>query len=161
STYFGVSMAKKEMFLKGHKEDTEEIAINTKSDTIYVDFKQVNIPQNFTGYDNDLYSDKVSVFEKDWIHLEVTRKANIKTPYLIIKKEAKGYNIPLNVSVPVEIADNKIILPNYIKYPYDHRFRDYNIDYELVIPQNTVVIPVKKDGIDFDGDLNGDGINDD
>jgi hypothetical protein len=27
------------MFLKGHKEDTEEIAINTQSDSIYVDFK--------------------------------------------------------------------------------------------------------------------------
>ncbi|MCW3159713.1 PspC domain-containing protein [Chryseobacterium oryctis] len=160
-TYFGISMAKKEMFLKGHKEDTEEIAINTKSDSIYVDFKQVSIPQNFKGYDDDLYSDKVSVYERDWIHVDVTRKADIKTPYLIIKKEAKGYNLPLNVNVPVEIVDNKIILPNYIKYPYEHRFRNYNIDYELVVPQNTVIIPAKKDGIDFDGDLNGDGIDDD
>lgn len=161
STYFGISMAKKEMFLKGHKEDTEEVTINTKSDSIYVDFKQVNIPQNFRGYEDDLYSDKVSVFEKDWIHVEVTRKADIKTPYLIIKKEAKGYNLPLNVNVPVEVVDNKVILPNYIKYPYAHRFRDYSIDYELVIPAKSVVIPAKRDGIDFDGDLNGDGINDD
>jgi len=161
STYFGISMAKKEMFLKGHKEDTEEVSISTTSDTLYVDYKQVAIPQNFTGYEDDLYSDKVSVFEKDWIHVDVTRKADIKTPYLIIKKEAKGYNLPLNVNVPVEIVNNKIILPNYIKYPYEHRFRDYSIDYELVIPQNTVVLPVKKDGIDFNGDLNGDGINDD
>lgn len=161
STYFGISMAKKEMFLKGHKEDTEEVSISTTSDTLYVDYKQVAIPQNFTGYEDDLYSDKVSVFEKDWIHVDVTRKADIKTPYLIIKKEAKGYNLPLNVNVPVEIVNNKIILPNYIKYPYEHRFRDYSIDYELVIPQNTVVLPVKKDGINFNGDLNGDGINDD
>jgi phage shock protein PspC (stress-responsive transcriptional regulator) len=161
STYFGISMAKKEMFLKGHKEDTEEVTINTKSDSIYVDFKQVNIPQNFRGYEDDLYSDKVSVFEKDWIHVEVTRKADVKTPYLIIKKEAKGYNLPLNVNVPVEVVDNKVILPNYIKYPYAHRFRDYSIDYELVIPAKSVVIPAKRDGIDFDGDLNGDGINDD
>ncbi|AZA51651.1 PspC domain-containing protein [Chryseobacterium sp. G0201] len=160
STYFGISMAKKEMFLKGHKEDTEEVSINTTSDSIYVDFKQITIPQNFTGYDDDLYSDKVSVYEKDWIHVDVTRKADIKTPYLIIKKEAKGYNLPLNVSVPVEIVNNKVILPNYIKFPYEHRFRDYNIDYELVVPQNTIVIPVKKDGINFDGDLNGDGMND-
>lgn len=158
--YFGASMAKKEMFLKGHKEDTEEVSINTTSDSLFVDLKQIAIPQNFTGYDDDLYSDKVSVFEKDWVHVDVTRKANIKTPYLIIKKEAKGYNIPLNVNIPVEIINNKIILPNYIKYPYEHRFRDYNIDYELVIPQNTVVIALKKDGIRFDGDLNGDGIND-
>ncbi|WP_336718903.1 PspC domain-containing protein [Chryseobacterium mucoviscidosis] len=160
-TFFGIGMAKKEMFLKGHKEDTEEIAINTQSDSIYVDFKQVSIPQNFKGYDDDLYSDKVSVYERDWMHVDVTRKADIKTPYLIIKKEAKGYNLPLNVSVPVEVVNNKIVLPNYIKYPYEHRFRDYSIDYELVLPLKTVVIPVKKDGISFDGDLNADGINDD
>ncbi|ALR30896.1 hypothetical protein ATE47_10295 [Chryseobacterium sp. IHB B 17019] len=161
STYFGVSMAKKEMFLKGHKEDTEEISINTTSDSLYVDIKQVAVPQNFIGYEDDLYSDKSSVYEKDWVHIEVTRKADVKTPYLIIKKEAKGYNLPLNVNVPVEVVGNKIILPNYIKYPYEHRFRDYSIDYELVIPSKSVVIPVKKDGIDFNGDLNGDGINDD
>lgn len=159
-TYFGFSMAKKEMFLKGHKEDTEEVSISTQSDTIYVDYKQITIPQNFKGYDDDIYSDKVSVYEKDWIHIDVTRKADIKTPYLIIKKEAKGYNLPLSVTVPVEITDNKVILPNYIKYPYEHRFRDYSIDYELVLPMKTVVIPAKKDGINFDGDLNADGIND-
>jgi phage shock protein PspC (stress-responsive transcriptional regulator) len=158
--YFGVSMAKREMFFKGHKEDTEEISINTKSDTIYADFKQITIPQNFIAYDDDLYSDKVSVYHKDWIHVDVTRKADVKTPYLIIKKEAKGYNLPLNVSVPVEVINNKIIFPNYIKYPYDHRFRDYSVDYELVLPLKTVVIPVKQDGISFDGDLNADGIND-
>lgn len=160
STYFGISMAKKDMFFKGHKEDTEEIAIPTTSDSIYVDVKQITIPQNFIGYEDNIYSDKVSVFEKDWIHIDVTRKADIKTPYLIIKKEAKGYNVPLNANVPVEIVGNKIILPNYIKYPYDHRFRDYSIDYELVIPQNAVVIPLKKDQINFDGDTDGNGIND-
>lgn len=159
-SYFGVSMAKREMLFKGHKEDTEEIAIDTKSDTLYVDVKQVTIPQNFTAYDDDLYSDKVSVYKKDWIHLDVTRKADVKAPYLIIKKEAKGYNLPLNVSIPVDIINNRIILPNYIKYPYDHRFRSYNIDYELVLPLKTVVIPAKSDGISFDGDLNADGVND-
>lgn len=159
-SYFGVSMAKREMLFKGHKEDTEEIAIDTKSDTLYVDVKQVTIPQNFTAYDDDLYSDKISVYKKDWIHLDVTRKADVKAPYLIIKKEAKGYNLPLNVSIPVDIINNRIILPNYIKYPYDHRFRSYNIDYELVLPLKTVVIPAKNDGISFDGDLNADGVND-
>lgn len=159
-TYFGFRMARQEMFLKGHKEDTEEVAINTQSDSIYVDVKQVTIPQNFKGYDNDLYSDKISVFEKDWIHVDVTRKADIKTPYLIIKKEAKGYNLPLNVSVPVEVINNRVILPNFVKYPYEHRFRDYSIDYELVVPIKTVVLPAKHDLISFDGDLNADGIND-
>lgn len=159
-TYFGFSMARQEMFLKGHKEDTEEVAINTQSDSIYVDVKQVTIPQNFKGYDNDLYSDKISVFKKDWIHVDVTRKADIKTPYLIIKKEAKGYNLPLNVSVPVEVVNNRVILPNFVKYPYEHRFRDYSIDYELVVPIKTVVLPAKHDLISFEGDLNADGIND-
>ncbi|RMZ59510.1 PspC domain-containing protein [Chryseobacterium nematophagum] len=161
STYFGVSMAKKEMFLKGHKEDTEEISINTNSDSLYVDVKQITVPQNFTGYEDDLYSDKQSVFEKDYVYVDVTRKPNVKSPYLIIKKEAKGYNIPLQVNVPVEISGNKVMLPNYIKYPYAHRFRDYRIDYELVIPENMVVIPARKDIIDFNGDLDGNGVNDD
>ncbi|MDH6250470.1 phage shock protein PspC (stress-responsive transcriptional regulator) [Chryseobacterium sp. H1D6B] len=160
-SYFGLNMAKKEMFLKGHKEDTEEIAINTTSDSLYVDVKQIAIPQNFIGYQDDLYSDKKSVFERDYIYVDVTRKANIKTPYLIIKKEANGYNIPLQINVPVEVSGNKILLPNYVKYPYDHRFRDYRVDYELVIPQNTIVIKPGKGGIDFNGDLDGNGINDD
>ncbi|RNA61882.1 PspC domain-containing protein [Chryseobacterium nematophagum] len=161
STYFGVSMAKKEMFLKGHKEDTEEISINTNSDSLYVDVKQITVPQSFTGYEDDLYSDKQSVFEKDYVYVDVTRKPNVKSPYLIIKKEAKGYNIPLQVNVPVEISGNKVMLPNYIKYPYAHRFRDYRIDYELVIPENMIVIPARKDIIDFNGDLDGNGVNDD
>ncbi|MFL9833507.1 PspC domain-containing protein [Chryseobacterium terrae] len=158
-TFFGLSMAKREMAFKGHKEDVEEIAINTTSDSLYVDIKQITIPQNFTGYDDDLYSDKKSVYNRDYIYVEVTRKENIKTPYLIIKKDAKGYNIPLNVTVPVEIVDNKILLPNYIKYPYDHRNRDYHIDYELVVPKNATVIPLK-DYINIKDDADGNGIDD-
>ncbi|MCX8532887.1 PspC domain-containing protein [Chryseobacterium luquanense] len=158
-TFFGLSMAKREMFFKGHKEDVEEIAINTTSDSLYVDVKQITIPQNFTGYDDDIYSDKKLVYDRDHIYVEVTRKENIKTPYLIIKKDAKGYNIPLNVSVPVEIVGNKILLPNYIKYPYDHRNRNYHVDYELVIPKTSVVISLKDD-INIDGDADGNGIND-
>ncbi|MFP3832913.1 PspC domain-containing protein [Chryseobacterium sp. SIMBA_028] len=159
-TYFGLSMAKKNLIYKGSKEDTENIAINTTSDTIYVDIKQVSIPQNYKAYDDDIYSDKNSVYEEDYISVEVTRKPDVKTPYLIIKKEGNGYNYPLQLTVPVEVVNNKVILPNYIKYPYDHRFRDYRVDYELVVPQTAVVVPLKKDRIDFNGDLDGDGIND-
>ncbi len=161
STYFGFNMAKKDMFLKGQKEDTEEVAINTNSDTLFVDLKQVTIPQNFKGYDDNVYSDKKSVYEEDYVYVDVTRKADVKTPYLIIKKEAKGYNIPLQISVPVEISGNRILFPNYVKYPYDHRFRDYSVNYELVIPQHSVVIPLKKDRMQLNGDLDGNGINDD
>ncbi|WP_419870297.1 PspC domain-containing protein [Chryseobacterium sp. CT-SW4] len=160
-TYFGISMAKKDLIYRGSKEDIENIAINAKSDTLYVDIKQVNIPQNFKAFDDNIYSDKKSVYEEDYISVDVTRKPEVKTPYLIIKKEGNGYNFPIQVTVPVEVIDNKILLPNYIKYPYEHRFRDYRINYELVIPQRAVVIPVKNGRIDFDGDLNGDGINDD
>lgn len=160
-TYFGISMAKKDMIYRGSKEDVENVAINTTSDTVYVDVKQINIPQNFKGYNNDIYSDKRTVYEEDYISIDVTRKPDIKTPYLIIKKEGKGYNFPIQMTVPVEIVNNKVLLPNYIKYPYEHRFRDYSLNYELVVPQKTVVISMKKDGIHIDGDLDGDGINDD
>lgn len=159
-TYFGISMAKKDMIYRGSKEDVENVAINTTSDTVYVDVKQINIPQNFKAYNNDIYSDKRSVYEEDYISVDVTRKPDIKTPYLIIKKEGKGYNFPIQLTVPVEVVNNKVLLPNYIKYPYEHRFRDYSLDYELVVPQKMVVISMKKDRINMDGDLDGDGIND-
>ncbi|MBO9690154.1 PspC domain-containing protein [Chryseobacterium sp.] len=159
-TYFGISMAKKDMIYRGSKEDVENVAINTTSDTVYVDVKQVNIPQNFKAYNNDIYSDKRSVYEEDYISVDVTRKPDIKTPYLIIKKEGKGYNFPIQMTVPVEVINNKVLLPNYIKYPYEHRFRDYSLDYELVVPQKAVVLSMNKDRIHMDGDLDGDGIND-
>ncbi|MEJ5049898.1 PspC domain-containing protein [Chryseobacterium culicis] len=159
-TYFGISMAKKDMIYRGSKEDVENVAINTTSDTVYVDIKQINIPQNFKGYNNDIYSDKRTVYEEDYISVDVTRKPDIKTPYLIIKKEGKGYNFPIQLTVPVEVVNNKVLLPNYIKYPYEHRFRDYRLDYELVVPQKAVVISMNKDRIHMDGDLDGDGIND-
>ncbi|GAE64931.1 PspC domain-containing protein [Chryseobacterium indologenes] len=159
-TYFGISMAKKNLIYRGSKEDIENVAINTNSDTVYVDVKQINIPQNFKAYDDDIYSDKKTVYEEDYISVDVTRKTDIKTPYLIIKKEGNGYNYPVQLTVPVEVVNNKVILPNFMKYPYEHRFRDYRVDYELVVPQKTIVLPLKKNGIHFDGDLNGDGIDD-
>lgn len=159
--YFGVSMAKKGLQYKGSKEDTENIAINTASDTLYLDVKQVNIPQNFKSYDDDIYSDKRTVYEEDYISVDVTRKSDVKIPYLIIKKEGDGYNIPVQMTVPVEIVGNKVMLPNFIKYPYEQRFRDYRVEYELVVPQKTLVIVTKKDDMSVNGDLDGDGMNDD
>ena len=159
-TYFGINMAKKDMIYKGHKEDTENVAINTTSDSLYVDVKQVVIPQNFIGYDDDIYSDKKEVYEEDYPYVNVTRKADVKTPYLIIKKEGEGYNVPIQLNVPVEIENNKILLPNFVKYPYAHRFRDYNVNYELVVPMSTKVFKLKENGVNLDGDLDGDG-NDD
>ena len=159
-TYFGISFAKKDMFYTGHKEESQELLIDTTSDTLYIDMKQVTIPENFKGYTNQIYSDKKQVFDKDYIDIDVTRRVDVKTPYLIIKKRAKGYNVPLQVSIPVEVVNNKILVPNYIKYPYDHRFRDHRVDYELVVPQKTVVISLNTDKINTNGDLNNNGIDD-
>ena len=159
-TFFGLSMAKKEAFLKGNKEDAQNVEINTTSDSLYVDMKQVTIPQNFIGYDDDIYSDKKMVFEEDYPSVDVTRKSDITTPYLIIKKEGKGYNVPINLTVPVEIQGNKILLPNFMKYPYSERFRDYNVNYELVVPKNTRVFAVRDNVINLDDDQDNDGDND-
>ena len=152
--YFGVSMAKKEAFLKGDKEDIENVDINTTSDSLFVDMKQVMIPQNFTPYDDDIFSDKKSVFEEDYPSVDVTRKSDITAPYLIIKKEGKGYNIPIQLNVPVEIQGNKILLPNFMKYPYEHRFRDYRVNYELVVPQKMQIFKVRDNVIHLEDDLN-------
>ncbi len=158
--YFGVSMAKKEAFLQGDKEDIENVNINTTSDSLYVDMKQVNIPQNFIAYDNDIFSDKKMVFEEDYPSVDVTRKSHISTPYLIIKKEGKGYNIPVQLNVPVEIQDNKILFPNFVKYPYDHRFRNYNVNYELVVPTNTKIFKVRNNVLNLEDDLGDEDYND-
>ena len=101
------------------------------------------------------------VYEEDYPSVDVTRNANITTPYLIIKKEGNGYNVPVQLNIPVEIDGNKILLPNYMKYPYAHRFRDYNVSYELVVPQKTQVFKVRDNVLQIEGDLNGDGKNDD
>lgn len=160
-TYFGVNMAKKEMIYKGHKEDVENVAINTASDSLYLDVKQITIPQNFTAYDDDIFSDKKMVYEEDYPYIQVTRKADVQAPYLIIKKDGKGYNIPVQLTAPVEIQNNRIYLPNFVKYPYQDRFRDYNVTYELVVPMTTQVFKVKENALNVDGDLNADGIDDD
>lgn len=157
--YFGVSMAQKQMFLKGDKEDTENIEINTTSDSLFVDVKQVTIPQNFMAYDDDLFSDKKMVFEGDYPSVDITRKSDVTTPYLIIRKEGKGYNTPVQLNVPVEIQNNRILLPNFMKYPYAHRFRDYRVNYELVVPTTMQIFKVRDHVLRIDGDLNGDGIN--
>lgn len=161
ASYFGFSMANEKMLLKGEKQENDELAINVASDTLFVDVKQIAIPQNFTGFEDDIYSDKKSVYKKDYIYVDVNRKQGIKTPYLIVKKNADGYNIPMDMEIPLEIAGNKVSFPNYIKYPYAHRFRDYDVDYELVVPENMVVIPLKDGGIHFNGDLNNNGVDDD
>ena len=150
-TFFGVSFAKNKMIYQGHKEETEEIAITTTSDSIILDQKQVIIPANFTAYNDDIFSDKKTVYDEDYPDVKIIRKDDVKTPYLIIKKSADGYNKPLNMIAPVEVQGNKIFLPNYISYPYAHRFRDYRVNYELVVPTKMVVLD-PKDKVNTYGD---------
>lgn len=159
-TFFGVSFAKNKMIYQGHKEETEEIAINTTSDSIILDQKQVVIPANFTPYNDDIFSDKKTVYDEDYPDVEIIRKDDVKTPYLIIKKSADGYNKPLNMIAPVEVQGNKIFLPNYISYPYAQRFRDYRVNYELVVPTKMVVLD-PKDKVNTYGDNEKDDDDDD
>lgn len=160
-TYFGVNMAQKDMIFKGDKEETENISINVApTDSIILEKKQVTIPANFTAYDDDIFSDKKSVYEEDYPNVDITRNPTITQPYLIIKKHAEGYNKPLELNVPVEVIGNRILLPNFVMYPYQNRFRHYNIDYELVVPKNMKVVKAKDD-ISVNGDLNANGIDDD
>ncbi|RRQ45904.1 PspC domain-containing protein [Chryseobacterium sp. SC28] len=130
----------------GENEDYENISITAPNanDTIYLDSKKVEIPENFKTYFDEIYSDKITIFKRDHPSVEITRKDNIKTPYLIVKKEADGYNQPLKMKVPVQIVGNRIVLPNYFEYPYEFRFRDYRVNYELVVPKNTKIINEKE-----------------
>ena len=100
------------------------------------------------------------VYEENYPYVEVTRSAAADAPYLIVKKEGKGYNLPVQLNVPVEIQDNRIMLPNFVKYPYQDRFRNYNVNYELVVPMTTKIFKVKGNALNIDGDLDGDGVED-
>lgn len=136
----------------GENQDHENISIIAPNDTIYLDSKKVAIPENFNTYFNNIYSDKATIYKRDYPSVEITRRDDIKTPYIIIKKEAEGYNQPLKMKVPVEIRDNRIFLPNYFEYPYEYRFRDYRLDYELVVPSRMKVINEKEYEISMRGD---------
>ena len=142
----------------GENEDYENISITAPNaaDTIYIDSKKVEIPENFKTYFNNIYSDKSKIYKKDYPNVEITRKDDIKTPYLIVKREADGYNQPLKMRVPVEIVGNKIILPNYFEYPYEYRFRNYRLDYELVVPRKTKVINEKEYQVNVSDDNDDD-----
>lgn len=156
AAFAGFSAIKYKTQYSGNNEESQNIAINTTSDSILIDVKKVAIPSNFKSYWDDVYSDGKTIYKEDWIEVEVKRD-DVKTPYLILKKEADGYNLPLNMNVPVEINGNKISLPNYILYGYKDRFRDYRLNYELVVPKTTKVIKQKDWGIhinDNDGDNN-------
>ncbi|WP_304344646.1 PspC domain-containing protein [Chryseobacterium koreense] len=148
----GFSAIKFKTQYSGNNDETENVAINTTSDSILVDVKRVVIPQSFKAYWDDVYSDKKTIYKQDYPRVDVKRM-DVKAPYLEIKKNADGYNLPLRMQVPVEIVGNKILLPNYYSYPYEYRFRDYRVDYELVVPKNMKVVSLN--------DERGFSVNDD
>ncbi|MBW8359811.1 MAG: PspC domain-containing protein [Weeksellaceae bacterium] len=152
AAFAGFSAVKFKTQYSGNNDETENVAITTVSDSILIDVKKVTIPQNFKSYWDDVYSDGRTIYKQDYPSIDV-RRADVKAPYLEVKKRADGYNLPLKVNIPVEIVGNKIMLPNYFSYPYDYRFRDYRVDYELVVPKDMSVIALN--------DERGFSVNDD
>lgn len=130
----------------GHNEESDNIAITAPNDTLYVDVKKVTIPNTFKSYWNDIYSDGKTIYKRDYPDVDITRK-DVKAPYLIVKKDADGYNQALRMQIPVDIQGNRVLVPNYYTYPYEHRFRRYRVEYELVVPKNATIIKQSEYGI--------------
>jgi len=120
-----------------------------------LDLKRVEIPQNFRAYGDDIFSDKKKIYKEDYPDVYITRRNDVKQPYIMIRKKADGYNVPIGLSVPVEVSGNAVLLPNYISYSYDQRFRDYDVDYELVIPETMEIKDLSDGKVDIHGDEHG------
>lgn len=153
--YFGLSVQKKELIYSGNNVQEERISINTQSNVLTLDLKRVEIPQNFRAYGDDIFSDKKKIYKEDEPDVYITRRNDVKQPYIMIRKQADGYNIPIGMSVPVEVSGNAVLLPNYISYSYDQRFRDYDVDYELVIPETMEIRDLSDGRVDIHGDEHG------
>jgi len=153
--YFGLSVQKKELIYSGNNVQEERISINTQSNVLTLDLKRVEIPQNFRAYGDDIFSDKKKIYKEDYPDVYITRRNDVKQPYIMIRKKADGYNIPIGLSVPVEVSGNAVLLPNYISYSYDQRFRDYDVDYELVIPETMEIKDLSDGKVDVHGDEHG------
>ena len=153
--YFGLSVQKKELIYSGNNVQEERVSINTQSNVLTLDLKRVEIPQNFRAYGDDIFSDKKKIYKEDEPDVYITRRNDVKQPYIMIRKPADGYNIPIGLSVPVEVSGNAVLLPNYISYSYDQRFRDYDVDYELVIPETMEIRNLSDGKVDIHGNERG------
>ncbi len=148
----GIKTSDISVFYAGESYEEENIQVSTVNNKIELDVKRIDIPQNFKAYGYDIFSDRNKIFKKDIPNIEIIRKVGIEKPYLIIKKEAKGYNHPIRLNVPVEIKNGKILFPNYIGYSYPHRLRDYEVDYELIVPIGMQVIDHSRGALYIDDD---------
>ena len=153
--YFGLSVSKKQLIYSGNNVQEERVSINIQSNVLTLDLKRVEIPQNFRAYGDDIFSDKKKIYKEDYPDVYITRRNDVKQPYIMIRKKADGYNIPIGLSVPVEVSGNAVLLPNYISYSYDQRFRDYDVDYELVIPETMEIKDLSDGKVDVHGDEHG------
>ena len=153
--YFGFLVSKKELIYSGNNVQEERVSINTQSNDLTLDLKRVEIPQNFRAYGDDIFSDRKKIYKEDYPDVYITRRHDVKQPYIVVRKQADGYNIPIGLSVPVEVSGNAVLLPNYISYSYDHRFRDYDVDYELVIPETMEIRDLSDGRVDIHGDEHG------
>ena len=153
--YFGFLVSKKQLIYSGNNVQEERISINTQSNVLTLDLKRVEIPQNFRAYGDDIFSDKKKIYKEDYPDVYITRRNDVKQPYIMIRKKADGYNIPIGLSVPVEVSGNAVLLPNYISYSYDQRFRDYDVDYELVIPETMEIKDLSGGRLDIHGEEHG------
>ena len=151
----GIKTSDISVFYAGESYEEENIQVNAVNNRIELNVKRIDIPQNFRAYGDDIFSDKNKIFKEDIPNIEIVRKVEIEKPYLIIKKEAKGYNHPIRLNVPVEIKNGKILFPNYIGYSYSHRLRDYEVDYELIVPIGMQIIDHSRGAlyIDYDDDI--------
>ena len=153
--YFGFLVSKKQLIYSGNNVQEERVSINTQSNVLTLDLKRVEIPQNFRAYGDDIFSDRKKIYKEDYPDVYITRRHDVKQPYIVVRKQADGYNIPIGLSVPVEVSGNAVLLPNYISYSYDHRFRDYDVDYELVIPETMEIRDLSDGRVDIHGDEHG------
>ena len=153
--YFGLSVSKKQLIYSGNNVQEERVSINTQSNVLTLDLKRVEIPQNFRAYGDDVFSDKKKIYKEDEPDVYITRRNDVKQPYIMIRKKADGYNIPIGLSVPVEVSGNAVLLPNYISYSYDQRFRDYDVSYELVIPETMEIKDLSGGRLDIHGEEHG------
>ena len=148
----GIKTSDISVFYAGESYEEENIQVSIVNNKIELDVKRIDIPQNFRAYGDDIFSDKNKIFKKDIPNIEIVRKVEIEKPYLIIKKEAKGYNHPIRLNVPVEVKSGKILFPNYIGYSYSHRLRDYEVDYELIVPIGMQIIDHSRGALYIDDD---------
>lgn len=146
--YLSVDVIKQEKKYSGNNEISENISINTTSDSLHIEMKNISIPEDFKSFRNGVYfyNDK-TIYKKSsyFLHTDVnvTRKEGNFSPYLIVTKGAKGYNIPIRMGIDTEVKDNKILIPNYIYFPRTEKGRNYYTKYELVVPKNFKIFSSK------------------